>query len=168
MDKLKLIIFVAFCMFVMRSVGATSVVVDRITVTKENAKDLGISINIVKSDIYCTTDLEVWITSPKKAKRGIFSFAYDRRKEIIGGDLYIRTTLAEPIFSHGATYTNGKTDQQLKKWQALYGFRANGFKGVLVCIQKEQLDYLSISFDDRYPNDLITRVWNLGNINKWK
>lgn len=146
---------------------ATSVQVQYETVTPENSDHFGISMHLIEDSEYCEYGAELWITAPELSRRAVFSLSDETESFAISGSLLVQTNAAEPVFKQGATYADGSVDEWLKRQQSVYDFLSDGFRGVFLCIRPESLERLKIRFDDRFPNDLITRVWLLEPLTEW-
>lgn len=155
------------CILMAANAMALSVETKYEVLTKENAASFGVEVFHVSEPQYCEGEDEIWITAPKNAKRATFNLVDSSNKRIMAGALEVQNNVAEPINAKGATYTDGSVDSELKTFQANYSFLSNGFRGVFMCVKAEYFSQLTVQFDDRYPNDLITKVWNLGVLSKW-
>jgi hypothetical protein len=164
----KFILLIIASFILAQNSSAISIVKTFNDVTKENSPSFGIEVHFVPKNIYCLNGIEVWISAPKKAKRGYFNLGTSTGRPVISGAISIQEYIEEPILATGATYTSGNIDQDLIELQRHYNFRATGFRGALLCIDESQLKNTNFEFDDRGPNGLITTNWNMGALDKWR
>ena len=155
------------CILMAANVMALSVQEKYEVLTNENADSFGVAVYRIPEPQYCENEVEIWISAPKHSKRATFSLVDESTGLILSGSLQVQENVAEPIYAKGATYTDGSVDAELRKSQANYSFLSNGFRGVFLCVKQNYLSKLTIQFDDRYSNDLITKVWVLGGVSKW-
>lgn len=131
---------------------STSVIIKPIEISPENAQQYSIKVFALLNEPGCNNGVVFWVRLPEAIEEARFSLLNQENLVLLSTSLEIREHSPEPA---------------LKKMQSTLEFLAQGFRGVVFCIESSQVSLAQIMLTDRGKNDLVTRAWELSSLQRW-